>query len=126
MRVISTMIGLALLAGCGHGAPNAFSGPAPEQAMGCATHQFEKLGYEESNAIANGGVRMERINDEPWYKEMLGFNDSLDVVNVSSSDGQLRVNVFTQVLGEGHGQRANVAPDDDSRSEASDIFAACT
>ena len=126
MRVISTMIGVALLAGCGHAPPNAFSGPAPEEAMGCATHRFEKLGYEESNAIAGSGVRMERINDEPWYKEMLGFNDSLDVVNVTSDEGQLRVNVFTQVLGEGHGQRANVAPDDDSRTEAKDIFAACT
>ena len=126
MRVIPTILGVALLAGCGHAPPNAFSGPAPAEAMGCATHQFEKLGYQESNAIASGGVRMERINDEPWYKEMLGFNDSLDVVNVRENDGQLLVNVYTQVLGEGHGRRANVAPDDESRDEASDIFAACT
>ena len=126
MRVIHTVMGLALLAACGQGAPNTFSAPAPEQALGCATHRFEKLGYEEASASASGGVRMERINDEPWYKEMFGFNDTLDVVNVDSDEGQLRVNVFMQVLGEGHGQRSYVAPDDDSRTEASDIFAACT
>ena len=119
------VMGVVLLAGCGSGLPNRFSGPAPAAAMGCVTQRLESAGYQALSGGANAGsVRLERMNDEPWWLEVLGFNDSVDVVDVISTSGQLQVNVYSQVLASG--QRSAAAPNEDARTQASEIFAACT
>ena len=125
MRAISTVLGVVLLAGCGSGLPNRFSGPAPAQAMSCVTQRLTAAGYQALGGGANSGsVRLERMNDEPWWLEVLGFNDSVDVVDVISTSGQLQVNVYSQVLNAG--QRSAAAPNEDARAQANEIFSACT
>ena len=124
MRGIPIVLGVALLAGCGSGLPNRFSGPAPAQAMTCVTERLGSRGYEQVGGGSSGSVRLERMNDEPWWLEVIGFNDSVDVVDVVSTGGQLTVNVYSQVV-DGD-ERSAAAPSDDARTEASQIFAECT
>ena len=71
-----------------------------------------------------GLVRLERVNDEPWWLRILGMNDSVDVVDVTTQGGQLQMNVYSQVLR--GGERSAAAPDPDARSQAQGVFAGCS
>ena len=125
MRAIPMMLGVVFLVGCGPGQPNRFAGPAPAAAMGCVTQRLESLGFEPLSGGANSmATRLERMNDEPGWREILGFNDTVDVVDVVSTSGQLQVNVYSQVLTAG--ERSAAAPNEDARTQASEIFSSCT
>jgi hypothetical protein len=127
MRAMSTAIGVVLLAGCAGGAlPNRFSGPGQGgQSLTCVTQRLGAMGYQQTGGnAASGSVRLERVNDEPWWLQVLGMNDSVDVVDVSTQGGQLQMNVYSQVL-QG-GDRSAAAPDPDARTQAREVFTGCS
>jgi hypothetical protein len=128
MRAFPTVIGVVLLAGCAGGAlPNRFSGPAGSggQALTCITQRLGTMGYSQVGGGANAGtVRLERINDDPWWLEVIGFNDSVDVVDVTSQGGQLQMTVYSQVIEAG--ERSAAAPDQEARSQAREVFTGCS
>ena len=124
MRTIPLLLGTALLAGCGAPIPNHFAAPAPAQAMSCVTEELGTRGYRQVSEAPNGFARMERMNDEPWWLEVMGYNDTADVVEVNSTAGQLELSVYSQVLdGE---ERSAAAPSGDVRYEVNEIFSECT
>ena len=128
MRAFPTVIGVALLAGCAGGPlPNRFSGPVGNsgEALTCVTQRLGTMGYTQVSGGANAGsVRLERINDDPWWLEVIGFNDSVDVVDVTNQSGQLQMTVYSQVLEAG--ERSAAAPDQEARSQAREVFAGCS
>jgi hypothetical protein len=127
MRVIPAVLGVVLLGGCAGGnLPNRFSGPAGGgQALTCVTERLGSLGYQSVGGAAGSGlVRLERVNDEPWWLQVLGFNDSVDVVDATTQGGQLQVTVYSQVV-QG-GERSAAAPDPDARAQAREAFTSCS
>src|SRR5690349_19722520 len=123
MRAVYTAIGALLLAGCAGGAlPNRFTGPASGgTALNCVTERLGGLGYRTTGgAASSGSVRLERTNDEPFWLNMIGINDSVDVLDATTQGSQLQVTAYSQVLrGE---ERQSAAPSEEARQQASDVF----
>ena len=127
MRVFPMTVGVALLVGCGGaGLPNRFAGPASGgQALSCVTERLGSMGYTQVAGGVNAGtVRLERMNDEPWWRQVIGFNDSVDVVDVSTQAGPLQLTVYSQVVAQG--ERSAAAPAEDARVEARQVFTGCS
>jgi hypothetical protein len=127
MRAIPTVLGLVMLSSCAGGAlPNRFSGPASgANAMGCITERLGGLGYRPvGTAGTSSPVRLERENDEPFWLNMIGINDSVDVLDATMQGTQLQVTAYSQILR--GGDRQSAAPSEDARREARDAFDACT
>jgi hypothetical protein len=127
MRPIPMLLGVVMLSSCsGSGLPNQFSGPATAgTALGCVTERLGGMGYQSvSGAATSGAVRLERENDEPFWLNMIGINDSVDVLDATMSGTELRLTAYSQILR--GGERQSAAPSDDARREASETFDACT
>jgi hypothetical protein len=127
MRSIQTALGLVVLASCAGGnLPNTFTGPASGgTALNCITDRLGSMGYHSvGGGPSAGAVRMERMNDEFFWLNMIGINDSVDVLDASTQGSQLRVNAYSQMLrGD---ERQSAPPSDTARREARDAFEACT
>ena len=129
MRPIPMVLGVVMLSSCaGSGLPNRFSGPAEgggATALSCVTERLDGLGYQTiSGTAASGAVRLERENDEPFWLNIIGINDSVDVLDATVTGAQLQVTAYSQILR--GGERQSAAPSEDARREASEAFDACT
>ena len=129
MRTIPMVLGVTLLAGCaGSGLPNRFSGPVAGgggTALTCLSERLEGMAYQRVGGEATtGALRLERQNDEPFWLNMIGINDSVDVLDATAQGAQLQVTAYSQILRAG--ERESAAPSDDSRREAREAFDACT
>lgn len=126
MRTLALAIVIGVAAGCASAPPgNEFTGTGTvqaAQAFDCVADQAEDLGYTASNR-STAEVRMERVNDEPFWLNIIGINDSVDVLIANQASNRLRVSAFSMIL---RGQdRDAAAPSDDARREAAEIAAAC-
>jgi hypothetical protein len=127
MRPIQTALGFVILASCtGQTLPNSFAGPAAGgTALGCVTDRLGSMGYRTAGGEASSGaVRMERMNDEFFWLNIVGINDSVDVLDASMQGSQLRINAYSEMIR--GGERQSAAPSDQARREARDVLEACT
>ena len=126
MRTLTVAVVSCVLAGCAS-APtgNEFTGSgtvAAGQASDCVVDRAQGLGYASSNRMASE-VRLERMNDEPFWLNIIGINDSVDVLIANQAANRLRVGAYSLVVrGE---SRDAAAPSEEARREASEIVAAC-
>ena len=129
MRTLSLVIGATTLAACaGSDLPNQFSGPAAGgggTVLNCVSERLAGLGYQPMGGSATAGaVRLERENDEPFWRNMIGINDSVDVLDASTQGSQLQVTAYSQILrGD---ERLSAPPSAQARQEAQDVLDACT
>ena len=126
MRTLALAIVLVVAAGCASAPPgNEFTGSGnvqSAQAFECVSERAGGLGYASINRT-NAEVRMERQNDEPFWLNMIGINDSVDVLIANQMGNRLRVSAYSVILrGE---ERDAAAPSEDARREASEIADAC-
>jgi hypothetical protein len=130
MRTIPMAFGVIFLAACASDPlPTSFSGPATADAsaMTCVMGELEDLGYHTAGGSAGAGtsfVRMERENDEVFWLNMIGIEDSFDVLDARSEGPELRVVAYSELLrGD---ERQSAAPSDQARREARDVLDECT
>ena len=126
MRKMSLALVVIAASGCST-APlgNQFTVPVQGgQAMSCVAQQMANRQYQTVSGGANGGmIRAERMNDEPFWLNVIGINDSVDVLDATLQGSQLLVVAFSQVLrGE---ERRSAAPSDEARRDAQAVLAAC-
>ena len=89
----SLFLFLALgFAACGGYRPVDFSGPVTAaNPVQCAREQIEQMGYEVASDPQAGAVTGIQVNEQPWYKTVLGFRPTADRITATVADGQLRV-----------------------------------
>ena len=130
MRTISTALGMVFLAACASGPqPTSFSGAATADAtaMTCVMDEMEDRGYQAAGGSAEAGssfVRMERENDEGFWLNWVGIEDSFDVLDATAENGEIRVLAYSEMV-QGS-KRRSAAPSDKGRLEARDVIKVCT
>jgi hypothetical protein len=124
MRKAGLLIGVTFLAACGP-TPRQFSGPAPAPAaMTCVEDRLEGEGYQViSGSGESGALRAQRLNDEPWVLNILGFNDSADIVDAATTGSEVRISAYSQVTRAG--ERRMTSASADAREAARSAFSAC-
>ena len=127
MRTIATAVLTLTVASCSSSPlPNSFTGtPSGAGALACVADQLDDRGYRTVGGGPNDSfVRMERTNDEAFWLNIIGIEDSIDVLDATTQGGQLRVVAYSQLMR--GGERESAAPSDDARREARDAVDECT
>lgn len=129
MRMIAAVPVIVLLSGCAAATPLGNqvvepSSSSAQQTITCATEQVRELGYTVLNSNPMGTLRAERRNDEPWWLNMIGINDTYDVIDVNFAGGQLRVSAFSQVIR--GSDRDPAAPSEQALLDANAVADECT
>ena len=93
MRTIAMLFLVGLLAGCGGYRPVSFVEPVTSaQPLACAEEEMEERGYDvQIPQSATQSVTGLHINEQPWYKRLLGFRSTADQISASISGGNLQV-----------------------------------
>lgn len=97
MRLFSILMLAGVLASCGGYRPVSFSEPIEAaQPLQCAREEMEERGYEVASAeTTSGTVTGHQINEQPWYKRILGFRSTADQISASVNAGNLQVTAIS-------------------------------
>ena len=128
MRTFPAAIGVLFLAACAS-APQetSFVGidPGGGGAMTCVTERLDNLGFQPVNAgSSETSVRMERTNDENFWLNMIGIEDSFDVIDVTAQGAQVQLVTYSELVRAG--ERQSAFPSDQSRRAAREAVEKCT
>jgi hypothetical protein len=126
MRGVLATAAVLVFAACGPGTfPHQFTAAAPEQAFECVARHAGTLGYRVTSQTPTE-VRVERDNDRLWVLNLLGINDTVDVLIASTGEApnQLSIGGFSQIIRAG--ERQSAAPSREVRRDAQEIIGACS
>ena len=128
MRTFPAAIGVLFLAACAS-APQetSFTGIDTNGggAMTCVTERLDDLGYQPVNQGASEtSVRMERTNDEQFWLNLVGIEDSFDVIDVSAQGPLVRLVTYSELVR--GGERQSAFPTDQTRRAAREAVEKCT
>jgi hypothetical protein len=122
-----------LLSACGAGQlAREFTGPVPgtgAQAFDCVTRQLSTLGYTTtatSRTTEGGVIRAERMDEQPWWLRVIGYNDAVDVldITVQGAPARIRAAAYTAVVRDQ--QRSAAAPSEEARDDAFTVQNSCS
>lgn len=97
MRRLATLTAAAVLAGCGgrSAQPVELSRPAPApaaQTLDCVARELDRMDYTITSQDRQAGViRATYVNEQPWWRRIIGISNTADQITATVSQGQLQV-----------------------------------
>ena len=125
---VVTMLGAAC---AGNPQPVQLSAPMPAtgaQALNCAANELTELGYSVAPMAAGAtSVTGTHVNEQPWWRKIIGFRATADEITASVSGGELQVTAVSSDPDEASNTavQGTATTSGAARADAQDVIRSC-